>query len=273
MHAGETSALAERRLTMTQSPKIRVLIAHADPLIAAGLAVTLQKQRDFDAFVCRSASNISSATASGSSPADIVVADYDSGMRLMVSAGAGSRRVVILTQSDSEAKIRHALEQGARGYLLLGCSLRDLLDALRSVHVGGTAIGPLVAGRMAEWMKHRALTRREEDILRHMMLGLSNKRIAIQLTVAVGTVKTHVKSVLAKLGAASRTEAVAIAQRRGILQEARECPPPDSSVARISAHSGVQESSGDSKQSRPPDSRHGASAGRRHSPSAGVGNI
>jgi two-component system NarL family response regulator len=234
---------------MTQSPKIKVLIAHGDPLIAAGLAVTLQTQRDFDAFVCGPASKVSSATASGLPPADVVVADYDSGMRLMVSAGPGSHRVVILTHSDSEAKICHALEQGARGYLLLGCSLSELLDALRSVRVGGTAIGPLVASRVAEWMKHRALTRREEDILRQLMLGLSNKRIAIQLSVAVGTVKTHVKSILDKLDAASRTEAVAIAQRRGLLQEERQCPPPESSVARISAHSSVKESIGDSKWS------------------------
>jgi DNA-binding CsgD family transcriptional regulator len=76
------------------------------------------------------------------------------------------------------------------------------------------AVGPLVVSRMQQ-----ALTRRQEDILRHMMLGLSNKGIARKLTLAVGTVKTHVKAILGKLDAASRTEAVAIAQRRGILGE------------------------------------------------------
>jgi DNA-binding NarL/FixJ family response regulator len=112
---------------------------------------------------------------------------------------------------------------------LLGCSVRDLLDGLRSVRVGGMAMGPLVAGRVAEWMKYPALTPREADILRQMMLGLSNKRIALQLSVAVGTVKTHVKSILDKLEAASRTEAVAIAQRRGILQQDSESLAPHSS--------------------------------------------
>jgi DNA-binding CsgD family transcriptional regulator len=68
-------------------------------------------------------------------------------------------------------------------------------------------------------MKQQALTRRESDILRHMMQGLSNKAIACRLTLAVGTVKTHVKSILEKLDAVSRTEAVAIAQRRGMLSE------------------------------------------------------
>jgi DNA-binding NarL/FixJ family response regulator len=220
---------------MTQSSKIKVLIAHGDPLIAAGLAVTLQRQRDFEAVVCRPTLNASSVTASDPPPADVVVADYESGLRLIVSAGAMRHRVVILTHSDSQAKICHALERGARGYLLLGCSLQELLDGLRAVLVGGIAIGPLVAQRVAERMKHRALTPREEEILRQMMLGLSNKGIALRLNVAVGTVKTHVKSVLEKLDAASRTEAVAIAQRRGILQEEREGAPEESNVGRIAS--------------------------------------
>jgi DNA-binding NarL/FixJ family response regulator len=129
---------------------------------------------------------------------------------------------MILTHSDSEAKICHALEQGARGYLLLGCSLQDLVDGLRSVYTGGIALGPLVASRIADRMKQQALTPREADILRYMMLGMSNKAIASKLTLAVGTVKTHVKSVLEKLDAQSRTQAVSIAQRRGILRDEDE---------------------------------------------------
>jgi DNA-binding NarL/FixJ family response regulator len=230
---------------MTPSSKIKILVAHGDPLVAAGLAVSLQKQPDFEAYVWP-ASNLSSATASDLPRPDVVVADYDSGMRLIASAGAKAHRVVILTHSDGEARIRGALEQGARGYLLLGCSLQDLFDGLRSVRAGGLAIGPLVAGRVAEWMTHRALTRREEGILRQMMLGRSNKHIAIALNVAIGTVKTHVKSILDKLDAASRTEAAAIAQRRGILQEQREGPPSAPDIARIGARSSQQKSSRDS---------------------------
>jgi DNA-binding NarL/FixJ family response regulator len=234
---------------MTQSAKIKIHIAHGDPLVAAGLAVSLQRQPDFEAYVLP-AGNLSSAIASDLPRPDVVVADYDSGMRLITSAGAKSHRVVILTHNDGEARIRDALEQGARGYLLLGCSLRDLFDGLRSVRAGGLAIGPLVAGRVAEWMRHRTLTRREGDILREMMLGRSNKRIAIELNVAIGTVKTHVKSVLDKLDAASRTEAVAIAQRRGILQDEREYPPSVPGAARIVPRPDKRESSGDSKWPR-----------------------
>jgi two-component system NarL family response regulator len=128
---------------------------------------------------------------------------------------------LILTHHESEAKIRHALERGVHGYLLLGCSLQELISALRALSVGAVALDPLVVGRMADWMKQQALTPREEDILRQVMLGLSNKGIARKLSLAVGTVKTHVKAILRKLDATSRTEAVAIAQRRGILRE--EC--------------------------------------------------
>jgi DNA-binding NarL/FixJ family response regulator len=201
---------------MRPNERIRVLIAHGDPLISAGLAATLARLRDFEA-----------APGDGRLPAaDVVVADYESGLRLIASGGALGRRVMILTHSHSEAKICHALEQGARGYLLLGCSLQDLVDGLRSVYMGGIALGPLVASRIADRMKQQALTRREADILRYLMLGMSNKAIASKLTLAVGTVKTHVKSVLEKLDATSRTQAVSIAQRRGILRDEVEAAAP-----------------------------------------------
>jgi len=197
---------------MRPNVRIRVLIAHGDPLISAGLTATLSRLRDFEA----------TTVATRQPAADVVIADYDSGLRLIASGGALGRRVMILTHSDSEAKICHALEEGARGYLLLGCSLQDLVDGLRSVHMGGIALGPLVASRIADRMKQQALTPREADILRYLMLGMSNKAIASKLSLAVGTVKTHVKSVLEKLDATSRTQAVSIAQRRGILRDADE---------------------------------------------------
>ncbi len=199
---------------MPQQSRTRVLITHGDPFIAAGLVTLLRKRRDFEVFV---RSRALGADANGQlPPVHIVVADYDSGLRLLESASSGSPRVVILTQHDGEAKICRALERGIRGYLLLGCSLQELTDALRTVSVGRLALGPLVVSRMAEWMKQQALTRREEDILRQVMLGVSNKEIAGKLTLAIGTVKTHVKAIMRKLGARSRTEAVVIAQRRGI---------------------------------------------------------
>ena len=202
---------------------IHVLIAHGDPLIAAGLAAVLRKRRDFKAVVCNPAAT-SQGMATHLLLADVVVADYDYGLRLIEAAGAGSHRVMILTHFTSEGKICRALEQGVRGYVLLGGSLQNLIDGLRSIHAGGVAVGPLVVTRMADWMKQRTLTPRQEEILRQLMLGFSDKIIARKLALATGTVKSHVKAILRKLDARSRTEAAAIAQRRGILEE--ECERP-----------------------------------------------
>jgi DNA-binding NarL/FixJ family response regulator len=217
---------------------INVLIAHCDPLIAAGLVAVLGKRRDFKAVVCSPAST-SQRMAGHLSSADVVVADYDYGLQLIESAGAGRHRVMILTHSTSEAKICRALEQGVRGYVLLGGSLQNLLDGLRSIHAGGVAVGPLVVSRMADWMKQRTLTRRQEEILRQLMLGFSNKIIARRLALAIGTVKTHVKAILQKLDAKSRTEAAAIAQRRGILEEEFDHPPPQITPTEIGMRPGA----------------------------------
>jgi DNA-binding NarL/FixJ family response regulator len=213
-----------------QSSVITVLIAHCGPLISAGLATVLRKRRDFKAAVCSPAST-PEGMARHLSLADVVVADYDYGLRLIESRGAGSHRVMILTHNTSEAKICHALEQGVRGYVVLGGSLQNLIDGLRSIHAGVAALGPLVVTRMADWMKQQTLTPRQAEILRELMLGFSNKIIARKLALSTGTVKSHVKAILQKLDARSRTEAAAIAQRRGILEEECESPPPQVSSA------------------------------------------
>src|SRR3569833_851967 len=154
---------------MRPNEKIKVLIVHSDPLIAAGLEATMGRMREFERVVVGNGLRLP--------PADVVVTDYDSGLRLIAAGSPLSRRLMILTHSDSEAKICHALEQGARGYLLLGCTLQDLAAGLRSVFLGGIALGPLVASRIADRMKQQALTRRVGDILRHMLLGMSIKAI------------------------------------------------------------------------------------------------
>jgi DNA-binding NarL/FixJ family response regulator len=205
---------------MRQNDRIKVRIVHSDPLISAGLSATLGRMREFELVPTEVSSVRLHLTGRISRPpAHVAIADYESGMRLIASVDSLSQHVVILTHSDSEAKICHALEQGARGYMLFGVSVEDLVEGLRSVHAGGIAVGPVVASRIADRMKQQALTRRETDIMRQMMLGMSNKAIASKLDLAVGTVKTHVKSILEKLHANSRTEAVSIAQRRGMLRE------------------------------------------------------
>jgi DNA-binding NarL/FixJ family response regulator len=165
-----------------------------------------------------------SATVRSIRSADIVVADYDTGLRLLASAQAQNSRIVLLTHNQSEAQIYRAKERGAHGYLLQGCSLTELIEGLRCVHAGVKALAPLAASRIADGIQKPALSKRELDILQQLTLGLSNKAIAHRLTVTIETVKTHVKSFFSKLDASTRTEAAAIARRRGILPEESESP-------------------------------------------------
>jgi DNA-binding CsgD family transcriptional regulator len=96
-------------------------------------------------------------------------------------------------------------------------SIRKWVESLMLAHQGGVALAPSVAIRVADRLKQSPLTQRERDRLAQMILGLSNKVIALRLTVSIGTVKTHVKSILEKLQAVGRAQAVAIAQERGLL--------------------------------------------------------
>jgi DNA-binding NarL/FixJ family response regulator len=206
-----------------ESLPISVLVAHSDPVIAAGLEVLLKDLSEFKVFSSRSERPISHSPGDPGPSADVVIADYESGMRLNRCEPGLGGRVLILTHADSEAKICCALAQGVRGYILLGCSQQDLVAGVRSVYEGGVAVTPRVARRIVESLKQQALTPKQTKVLRQMMLGRSNKVIARELGVAVGTVKTHVKLILNKLEARNRNEAVAIAQRRGILPEESEC--------------------------------------------------
>ena len=230
--------------------EIAVLIAHSDPLISAGLAAVLQERPDFRITVSEREGGVSRQTSSHAPSADVVIADYDSALHLTEAELGRTGKVLVLTHSDSEAKICHALESGVRGYLLLGCSLRELSDGIRSVSRGGVALGSLVADRIAEKMTHDALTSREQAILGQIMLGMSNKAIARELAVAVGTVKTYVKSILRKLNAGSRTEAAAIALRRGILGEEREWLHPRLSERGSGVQGGLTRQLDDSMKQR-----------------------
>jgi two-component system NarL family response regulator len=147
----------------------------------------------------------------------VVLADYETALGLAESAPQWAKNLVVFTNYDSEARICRALESGARGYLLYGVGLPELFEGIRSVQQGGVALSPLVATRLTNRIKGKALTAREKAVLEQLMLGLRNKGIARRLNLSVGTVKTHVKSILAKLDAQSRTAAVITARRSGLL--------------------------------------------------------
>ena len=126
-------------------------------------------------------------------------------------------RIIVLTTYDMQEDIHRALQAGARGYVLKKASREELVAAIRHVHAGDRYIPPEVAGRLVERAGAEELSAREVEVLRLAARGLSNKGIAEALEFTEHTAKAHMKRILAKLGAADRTEAVTIALRRGIV--------------------------------------------------------
>lgn len=126
-------------------------------------------------------------------------------------------RFIVLTTYDGDEDIYRALKAGAKSYLLKGMTSEELLTAIRAVHAGRSHIPPAIAERLAERMGAEELTPRELDVLEQIVNGKSNKEIGTELDISEATVKTHINSLLAKLGVTDRTQAATAAIRRGIV--------------------------------------------------------
>ena len=126
-------------------------------------------------------------------------------------------RIIVLTTHPGDVQVSRALKAGARGYLLKGMLRKELSETIRAVHAGHKRLSSEAAAEIAEHAIDDALTPREIDVLRLVAAGNANKEIGAQLLLTEVTVKTHVKNILAKLGANDRTHAVTIALKRGFL--------------------------------------------------------
>jgi len=127
-------------------------------------------------------------------------------------------RIIVLTTFEGDADIRRALEAGAQAYLLKTMPRSELLEAVRKVHAGKRYVPPEVASQLAQHLGSDLLSKREVEVLEKIAEGNRNVDIASVLFISEETVKGHVKHIMEKLGAADRTEAVAIAHRRGIIR-------------------------------------------------------
>ncbi|MBC7941771.1 MAG: response regulator transcription factor, partial [Chitinophagaceae bacterium] len=125
--------------------------------------------------------------------------------------------MVVITWRDNEADVRTALQAGIGGYLLGNCGLNELVDAVRAVGRGSPYLCKVAASLVAKSLTRTPLTLRESETLRLIASGMSNKVIASELNIALGTVKAHARAILDKLGARSRTQATVIAAQRGLL--------------------------------------------------------
>ena len=126
-------------------------------------------------------------------------------------------RIVMLTTFEGDAEIHRALKAGARAYLLKSMPPSELVEVIRQVYAGKKPISPQVAARLAEHFSDDALSEREVEVLQQVAGGNRNREIGERLFIAEETVKVHIKHIMDKLGAKDRTEAVAIAVRRGII--------------------------------------------------------
>jgi len=199
-------------MAISVSHRLSVVVLQAEPVLSLGLAAGLRQQPGFDVAV---------ATSGTDTPAgDVYVADYAAALQLMRGrAGAPQARVVVVTTHEREQEIRRAFEAGVRGYVLLGCTMEEVAEAVRCAGRGSRYLSQQVAQRMADSLTRAALTSRELQVLQLLTHGLCNKTIARELEIAVGTVKAHVKAIMAKLEARSRTQIVAIAAHRGLVAD------------------------------------------------------
>ncbi len=198
-------------------PRVRVLVLHKESIVAHGLRATLGAQPELDV-------QQGAGSESNGQGFDVVVCDYDTGLALASPGRARTgiaanevSRVLVLTAHASEQSVRQALERGVQGYVLLDSPIDEVVRGVRAVSLGQRYMSHAVAQRMADSLTHETMTTRESEVLYLLAAGQCNKSIARQLQIAVGTVKAHVKSIMGKLDANSRTQAVSIAALRGLV--------------------------------------------------------
>lgn len=208
---------------MTDSPQIRVMVVDDHPLLREGVAAVLDAQPDM-VLVGEAENGVAAIEGYRRWRPDVTLMDLqmpDMGGVVAVTAIRSEfpdARIVILTTYLGDVQAMRALKAGAMAYLLKSSLRRDLLTTIREVHRGLRHLQPEIANAIALGAMDDALTQREVDVLQLAATGNSNKRIAHALSLSEETIKTHMKSILAKLRVADRTHAVAVAARRGILE-------------------------------------------------------
>jgi DNA-binding NarL/FixJ family response regulator len=205
-----------------QVSPIRVLSVDDHPLICEGLAALLKTQPDIT-MAADAQTGGDGVDLYRSMRPDVVLMDLRlpdmSGLEATekIRAEFPAAKVIVLTSYDGDQDVYRALEAGVRGYLFKEIVHTDLFRAIRVVHSGKRYIPTQVSEQLIEYFPEIALTSRETEVLVNVANGFGNKEIGHRLGTASGTVKAHVQSILGKLGARDRTQAVTIALSRGII--------------------------------------------------------
>jgi DNA-binding NarL/FixJ family response regulator len=208
---------------MTDAAPIRVLSVDDHPLLREGISAIVNGQLDM-CVVAHADSGAEAIRQFEEHQPDVTLMDVRlpdmSGIDALIAirSSCPDARILMLTTSEGDVEIQRSLKAGARGYVLKRMPPRDILEAIRYVHAGKTMVPPEVALQLAEHMRDQLLTAREIEVLRHVTGGNRNRDIAQSLFISEETVKVHLKHIMEKLGASDRSQAIAIALRRGILQ-------------------------------------------------------
>lgn len=209
---------------------IRVLIADDHPVVRDGLVAVLGTQPDFVVVGEASSGSEMIEQALRLTP-DVILLDLEmpgmDGVQALreLRVRQPDARVLAFTAFDTDERIVGAIRAGALGYLLKGAPRDELFNAIRVVSQGGSLLQPVVQSRLMDHLREErdrtpveALTPREEQVLRLMAEGKTNKEIAAALSITERTVKFHVGAIFGKLGATNRTEAVRLAAQRGLVE-------------------------------------------------------
>jgi DNA-binding NarL/FixJ family response regulator len=208
---------------MNAGNSIRVLVVDDHPLMRSGIAAEINGQEDMR-VVAEAANGDEAIAAFRLHRPDITLMDIRmpgmNGIEVISSIRGEflKARFIILTTAAGDIQALRAFQAGAMGYLLKNLLRTELIDTIRLVHGGRRRVPPEIAEQLAEHAGDDAITPRELDVLRGIANGKANKTVASDLNISEHTVKNHVKSILSKLGANDRTDAVMIAVRRGFIE-------------------------------------------------------
>jgi two-component system, NarL family, response regulator LiaR len=208
---------------------IRIIVADDHPVVRDGLVAVLSTQPDIE-VVGQASTGLEVVERATELRPDVILMDLEMPGIDGVEAIRRIRavypaQVLVFTAFDTDERIVGAVQAGAQGYLLKGAPRNEIFNAIRVVSEGGSLLQPVVASRLLQHISHRAdeqaneaLTERETEVLQLLAQGKTNKEIAAVLVISERTAKFHISSILGKLGAGNRTEAVSIAAQRGLVK-------------------------------------------------------
>jgi two-component system NarL family response regulator len=221
---GSAKTVGDSRSSGHPKPRIRVLIADDHAVVREGL-VSLIKRNRADMTVVGEASNGREAVQLWKQERpDVTLLDLRmpelDGVDVIkeIRATDKTARIIVLTTFDGDEDIYRAVQAGAKGYLLKDVPREGLMDSIRRVYAGETSVPLHLVAKLADRVSAETLSEREIEVLKLMAQGKSNKEIAAALFISEGTVKSHGKSIFARMNVRSRAEAVAEASRRGLIR-------------------------------------------------------